>query len=432
MRLKKQPHWVKGCWAMTVLICLALTTGGFILLLNGIRAPHDGGFWFILGGLSLIVAGLATGYFVSVRCFWAMVSMIVGQNFATQKGRAARGPKIVVVGGGTGLGTILRGLKEITSHLTAVVTVADDGGSSGRLREEFGILPPGDIRNCLVAMADIEPLMERLMQYRFSGNSGLAGHNFGNLFLTAMTDITGDFEQAIRESSKVLAVRGQVLPATLENVILKAEMTDGRIVTGESAISGSKLTVRKVFLEPADVKPLREAVSAINEADLIVLGPGSLYTSVIPNLLVKEIAEAIRNSNATKIYICNAMTQPGETDGYSASDHLRAIIEHAGPGLVDIAVLNTAEIPAAVLSRYAEEGAAPVKPDFDKVKSLGIVPLGAEIITKTSLIRHDARKLARMVLKFYRTQQLSHALGKRVMSKVYRMFKVLSGLFLTR
>ncbi|TCL75267.1 putative cofD-like protein [Hydrogenispora ethanolica] len=422
---KRRLQQVAAYWFVTVLLCISLIAGGILLLTNTIHWP-----WLDRSaGWLLILIGLASGYYGSQRCFWLLVSWLSSNDFKPKNGRGTKGPRIVVVGGGTGLGTILRGLKEITSNLTAIVTVADDGGSSGRLRKEFGILPPGDIRNCLVAMADIEPLMERLMQYRFAGNTDLAGHNFGNLFLTVMTDITGDFEQAIRESSKVLAVRGQVLPATLENVILKAEMADGSIVRGESAITASELAIRRISLEPENVKPLREAINAIAEADLIILGPGSLYTSVIPNLLVTDLAEALRAAPATKLYVCNAMTQPGETDHYTASDHIRAIIQHAGQGLIDMALINTEAIPPDLMERYAEEGAQPVTADFDKIKALGVTPLGLEVIVKSNLIRHDAFKLAQMVLNLYRTQRLGKAFGKRLSRKIYRFFKGFTALW---
>ena len=341
-----------------------------------------------------------------------------------------KGPKIVVIGGGTGLGTILRGLKLITSHLTAIVTVADDGGSSGRLRREYGMLPPGDIRNCLVALADLEPLMERLMQYRFTGDSELGGHSFGNLFLAAMTEITGDFEVAIKESSNILAVRGRVLPATLADVTLNAELENGEIVRGESNVSKLKLPIRRITLEPKHCMPVPEAIAAIKDADLIVLGPGSLYTSIIPNLLVCEVAQAIRNSGALKIYICNAMTQPGETVNYSASDHLRAIIDHAGPGLIDMTIINTDPIPEEMLKRYAEEGSQPVLADLDKVRSMGVTPLGARIIVKTNLIRHDAGKLAELILHLAQTNKMGFGLGRLIPKQLYRFIKGISGVFL--
>ncbi|MCL6590436.1 MAG: YvcK family protein [Firmicutes bacterium] len=342
------------------------------------------------------------------------------------RGGATKGPRIVVIGGGTGLGTILRGLKEITPNLTAIVAVADDGGSSGRLRRDYGILPPGDIRNCLVAMADLEPLMEKLFQYRFSGDSDLAGHSFGNLFLTAMTGITGDFVAAIKESSKVLAVHGRVLPATLADVTLKAELIDGTIIYGESTISRSKIPIKQVFLEPEGSKPLPEAIAAINNADVIVLGPGSLFTSIIPNLLVAEISKAIKDSKALKLYVCNAMTQPGETANFSAGDHLRAIVNHAGFGLVDIAIVNTDKVPADILARYHAEGSDQVAVDFEKIRNLGVTPLGLKVITKANVIRHDAMKLARIIERLSRTQNIGFGFGKLFLRQLNRFLKGLS------
>ena len=333
----------------------------------------------------------------------------------------ARGPKIVVIGGGTGLGTIIRGLKSITDNLTAIVTVADDGGSSGRLRHEFGILPPGDIRNCLIAMADLEPLMEQLMQFRFAGGAGLAGHNFGNLFLTAMTGITGDFELAIKASSQVLAVRGQVLPATLENVSLVAEMQDGSVVRGESNLREQGIGIERLRLEPADCQPVPEALAALAEAEAIILGPGSLYTSVIPNLLVREISEALRKAPGLRIYVCNAMTEPGETTGYTASDHLKALLRHGGEGLIDLALINNEPVPPHLVEAYAREGAAPVKADLDAVTALGITPLAEPLIVKNGLVRHDAQELSRILLGLIRVKKLSAGPSARWRKRFHRV-----------
>jgi uncharacterized cofD-like protein len=426
MSKKSRPSLVVIGWVFWLMICLSLTTTGALIAFNllEINVHHQ---WIrLLIGCLIIAAGVLIGHFGTLQFFWSMVAWLPKTDFKPATGKEIKGPKIVVIGGGTGLGTILRGLKEITSHLTAIVTVADDGGSSGRLRREFGILPPGDIRNCLVAMADLEPLMERLMQYRFTGGAGLGGHNFGNLFLAAMTGITGDFEEAIKESSKVLAVRGQVLPATLEHVVLRAELADGSIAKGESAISKSKSPIKQVFLEPTDSKPVPDAVYALKEADIIILGPGSLYTSIIPNLLVSEITKAIKDSPATKIYICNAMTQPGETDNYTASDHIKAIINHAGAGLIDITVANTETIPPEILERYSEEGAKPVTADLEKIESLGVTPIGTEIIIKSNVIRHDAVKLARMIYSLSRTQRFEHVFGKPIAKQLFRLFHKLT------
>ena len=412
------------CWFLWLLFCLMIIVFGVVIFNH----------WWSFGlthlnqqiiGAGIILAGFFIGYFATIKLFWVTAMWLSKNNYINLKTNRtiSKGPRIVVVGGGTGLGTILRGLKKITSHLTAIVTVADDGGSSGRLRQEFGILPPGDIRSCLVAMADLEPLMERLMQYRFGGDSGLSGHNFGNLFLAAMTDVTGDFETAIKESSKVLAVRGQVLPATLQDVALKAELADGSIIHGESNISKSRAPIKKVYLEPETIQPVPEAITAINEADIVILGPGSLFTSIIPNLLVKDIANAIKNSPATKIYICNAMTQPGETEKYTASDHIKSIISHTGPGLMDIALVNTEEIPQEILDRYAEEGADPVLADLEKIKQYGVTPLGTKIIVKSNVIRHDADKLAKMIFRLSRTQKFGHRFGRFLIKQFYRLIK---------
>ncbi|MDD4238627.1 MAG: YvcK family protein, partial [Desulfotomaculaceae bacterium] len=308
-----------------------------------------------------------------------------------------RGPKIVVMGGGTGLSVLLRGLKEYTSNLTAIVTVADDGGSSGRLRGELGILPPGDIRNCLVAMADKEPLMEELLQYRF--NTGeLAGHSIGNLLLAALTEITGGIDQAVRGLSKVLAIRGHVLPATLTDITLCAELSDGTVVQGESNISRVAGRIKRVFLKPARCLPLAEALVAIRTADAVVLGPGSLYTSIIPNLLVKGIPEALARTSATKIYVCNVMTQPGETGGYTASSHLQTILNHAGK-FIDYAVVNTGQVPYRLRARYRQEGAEPVVADLAEIEKLGINAVGEDLVQQKEVVRHHPDKLARAVVR---------------------------------
>ena len=316
-----------------------------------------------------------------------------------EKRRLGKGPSIVVVGGGHGLSVLLRGIKRATSNVSAVVTVADDGGSSGRLREDFGMIPPGDLRNCLVALADTEPLMEKLFQYRFKGESELAGHSFGNLFIAAMAEVTGDVERALRESSKVLAVRGEVLPASKEYVRLDAIMADGTVVEGESHIPEVKKRIRRVRLFPPHVKPVHAALDALENADAIVLGPGSLYTSIMPNLLVDGVADAIRRSKALKIYICNVMTQPGETDGYTASMHAKAIIDHGGKGIIDFMLVNSAPISKEMKAYYAKEGAAPVVVDETAINALGIGFVKADIINQKEVIRHDPDKLCKNVMK---------------------------------
>ena len=281
-----------------------------------------------------------------------------------------KGPHIVTIGVERVFLQCL-GSKEYSSNITAIVTVADDGGSSGRIREELGILPPGDIRNTLIALADTEPLMEKLFQYRFSWGDGLTGHSFGNLFIAAMTDITGDFEMSIKEFSKVLAVRGRVIPSTLETVQLRALYTDGTEVVGESSIPIPNKKIDRIYMEPERAQALPDALDAIANADIIVLGPGSLYTSVIPNLLVEPIVQALRDSSALRLYICNVMTQPGETDGMSASEHVKALLKHAdNQTILDYVLVNRAHISPTQAEKYRREGAYPVEPDTANLEKL--------------------------------------------------------------
>ncbi|NJK37804.1 MAG: YvcK family protein [Oscillatoriales cyanobacterium RM1_1_9] len=318
--------------------------------------------------------------------------------------RLHRGPKIVAVGGGTGLSTLLRGLKHYSANITAIVTVADDGGSSGRLRREIGVLPPGDIRNCLAALADEEKLLTELFQYRFRAGDGLTGHSFGNLFLTAMSEVSGDLERAIAASSKVLAIRGQVLPATLSDVHLWAELADGRRIQGESSITEANGQILQIGCTPANPPALPRALQAIQAADLIIIGPGSLYTSLIPNLLVPEIAAAIASATVPRIYVCNVMTQPGETDHYTVADHIRAIDQACGCQLFD-AVLVQGKVPSAqALIRYAQEDSYPVALDRDAIKQLGrriVLTNVIEVDAVTGYVRHDSRRLAQVLLRWY-------------------------------
>ena len=318
-----------------------------------------------------------------------------------------RGPRIVAVGGGTGLSMLLSGAKNITNNLTAIVSVGDDGGSSGRLREEMGILPPGDIRHCITALADDEDLVNKLFKYRFTNGEGLEGHSFGNLFLTALYDITGDMVSAVRASSRVLSIRGRVLPATLDDMKLVAEMEDGRIIHGESTIPEAHGKIKRLFTEPANCKALPDVIQAIRDAELIILGPGSLYTSVIPNLLVKEISEEIIKSKAKKIYVCNIMTQPGETDNYTVSDHLKALIQHAGSNKIVDAVLVNDYLPDNLAGKYQEAGSYPVKLDVPEVKKLGIKIFAKKLIqdSREGLVRHSSTRVARAVYYWFKKQQ---------------------------
>lgn len=318
--------------------------------------------------------------------------------------RLNRGPKIVAIGGGTGLSTLLRGLKHYSANITAIVTVADDGGSSGRLRREIGVLPPGDIRNCIAALADEEKLLTELFQYRFQAGDGLSGHSFGNLFLTAMTEIAGDLEKAIAASSQVLAVRGKVLPATLSDVSLWAELADGRLIQGESNITKAKGQIRQIGCHPTDPPALPAAIRAIEEADYIIIGPGSLYTSVIPNLLVPRIREAIANAKVPRIYVCNIMTQPGETEGYTVAEHIRAIDRVCGKRVFDAVLVQRQSPSPQSLLRYAQENCYPVFLDREEVTNLGCRVVLANVMDEdeeTGYVRHDPHRLARVLLRWY-------------------------------
>ncbi|OEF97792.1 hypothetical protein BHF71_11005 [Vulcanibacillus modesticaldus] len=305
--------------------------------------------------------------------------------------------KIVVIGGGTGLSVILRGLKKKDIEISAIVTVADDGGSSGRLRDELDMLPPGDIRNVIIALANTEPLLEKLLQYRFQKGDGLAGHTLGNLFIAAMQEITGDFVLAIKEISRVLAVKGQVLPATLQKIVLYAELEDGSIVKGESNIPNTGKAIKRVFIKPDNVKPLIEALRVIEEADAIIIGPGSLYTSIIPNLLVPKLKETILLAKGKKIFISNVMTQPGETDGYTALDHVEAIERHVGQRFIEYVIVNDENIPEEIIEQYRLKGAEPVIAD-QNLFSKGYQVITDKFLKYNAFLRHDADKLAECVL----------------------------------
>ncbi|NLO89218.1 MAG: YvcK family protein [Clostridia bacterium] len=311
-----------------------------------------------------------------------------------------KGPKIIAIGGGTGLSVLLRGLKEHTSNITAVVTVTDDGGSSGRLRGDFDILPPGDIRNCLVALADTESSMRRLFDYRFDKGKGLKGHSLGNLLITAMSEMEGDFYSAVQEIAKVLAVRGRVVPSTLSKVTLGAVMEKGGIIKGQTNIVSQREKIDHVFLIPKECSALEETVDAILNADAVILGPGSLYTSVIPNLLVKGIPEALIKTKAVVFYVCNIMTQPGETDGYDAADHLEAILEHVGANIVDYVVLNNQGVPNDLLKKYLEDSSVPVAPARDKLEKMGVEIIEEALVDNCHYVRHDPHKLARIIMEY--------------------------------
>jgi len=316
--------------------------------------------------------------------------------------------RVVSIGGGHGLSALLEGLGKYTRapdaagpriDITAVVTVTDDGGSSGRLRREFDVLPPGDIRNCMVALCEDGALLSKLFQYRFKAGHGLKGHSFGNLFLTALTEITGDFPDAVRSSAEVLKIAGRIFPSTAANVSLEAVLDDGKVVRGESRISRSRRRIREIRLQPNRVRPLKETLDAIARADLITFGPGSLFTSVIPNLLVSGIPKAIRRSRALKTYFVNLMTQPGETTNFSASDHVLAVYGHAGGKLLDSVVVSTSRISPALRRRYAEQNATPIENDIAVLEQMGLDVIGADLLQKGRKVRHNPDAIARVAVE---------------------------------
>jgi uncharacterized cofD-like protein len=327
------------------------------------------------------------------------------------------GLRIAAIGGGTGLSTLLRGLKPYVdrgghwtiAHLSAVVTVSDEGGSSGVLRKELAMLPPGDIRNCIVALAEEELLLSRVFSYRFGAETPLRGHSLGNLLLAALTDITGNFESAVLAASEVLAIRGEIYPSTLADVRVRALCSDGAVLIGETAISGDHFVgaavpdhapIVRLSIEPADAEPVERTIEAIESADLIVIGPGSLYTSILPNLVIPRLADALRKARALRVYICNVMTQPGETDGYTAADHLRAIVDHAGL-VADVVLINGSRPSDAILAAYAAQKQVPVASDLDRIRELGSTPFFADVVAEDDFVRHDPRALAETLFRLY-------------------------------
>lgn len=383
--------------------------GAVLRFITNLIPSYISGPLVILGGLWLILWG-------QTRTLSAITDVLMPGGttelvdvLLTQR-RLLRGPKIVTLGGGTGLSTLLRGLKHFSSNITAVVTVADDGGSSGRIRREIGMLPPGDIRNCLAALADEERLLTELFQYRFRAGDGLVGHSFGNLFLTAMNEVTGDVEQAIAASSKVLAVQGQVLPSTLSDVKLWAQLSDGRRIEGESKITEAKGRIVTIGCTPADPPALPRALKAIREADYIVIGPGSLYTSIIPNLLVPDIAAAIAQREVPSIYVCNVMTEPGETDDFTVSDHIRAIDTACGQSMFDAVLVQRRPPSPLAQERYAQVGSEPVLIDREAIIASGRRIVLSNVIEESDAgaVRHSPTRLARVLMRWY-----SRAMGIR-------------------
>jgi len=386
-------------WILLSMVGIILVGFGMVLIFTRELDVYNysGGLLLLIGGI-IVIFGMKrmVGRFVHVFLPDRKKELV---NIVYSKRKTRKGPRIVVIGGGHGLSTLLQGIKEYTANIKAIVTVADDGGSSGRLREQFDVLPPGDIRNCLVALADAEPLMRELFQFRFSQGEGLKGHNFGNLLITALTKISGDFEKAIKLASKILAIRGEVIPSTLERVRLIAEHSNGNTTFGEDNIPKSELPIEKIKLSPKKCVATGEASKAIKESDIVIFGPGSLYTSIIPNLLVHNITSVLLETESIKIYICNVMTQHGETDGYTASEHIKAIIKHTTPGIINYCVVNTGNIPKHLLDKYAEEKSTPVKVDVEELQKLNCRIIAEDIINNTDYVRHDPEKLAKCIMK---------------------------------
>ncbi len=403
-------------WALLCCFGVILCSVGFVLALNDIQ--RSSGSIMVLVGFVLV--------YVSIRkIIKSVVTVLLPQrenelvNIMYQKRYLERGPRITVIGGGSGLPVLLHGLKEFTSNITAVVTVADDGGSSGRLRSQFNIPPPGDIRNCLVALADAEPLMSDLFQFRFKDSGEFEGHNFGNLFILAMLKVTGDFEKAIRESSKILAIRGRVVPSTLKKATLVAQHADGTETAGESNISKVASRIQRLYLQPQDCQASEDALFAIENSDAIVIGPGSLYTSILPNLLIENLSAALARARCPKIYICNVMTQTHETDGYTAFDHVNAIAEHARPDVLSHVIVNSGTIPPAILAKYQKMGAVQVTADTDKIASLGYQVIEENIVNTVDMVRHNPRRVSKLILEIVNTEKRKNGAERKKRKGVY-------------
>ncbi|OGI14207.1 MAG: hypothetical protein A3I68_07870 [Candidatus Melainabacteria bacterium RIFCSPLOWO2_02_FULL_35_15] len=381
-------------------------------------------FWFIIEWIANLLPTYVSGILAIIVCIILITYALINANKEVVKALApemadssvldaldkfhslSRGVKVVAIGGGTGLNTLLTGLKYYTTNITAIVTVADDGGSSGRLREELGIIPPGDIRNCIAALADEDKIITELFQYRFKSGQDLEGHSFGNLFLTALREVMGgDFIKAVRAASLILRSRGMVLPSSPEPMKIIAELSDGRIIEGESKIPQAQGKIKRVYCEPASPKAQKEAVEAILNSELIIFGPGSLYTSIIPNLLVPGIIDAIKKTNAHKVFVCNIMTQPGETTGYTVSHHVSALLEHARyQNLVDVVVANDRH-PEILLEKYKEKNQEPVIIDAEEIQKLGIRIVARNLIKEEDLVRHNSKLLAKAILLWHRRWQ---------------------------
>ncbi|MBU1121315.1 MAG: YvcK family protein [Candidatus Omnitrophica bacterium] len=384
--------WVVGL--VFILVASPQVFTSIYLVLRGL-------YWvlFIIG-IGLFIVG--TAYLI--RSFFEAIYPHKEQDLIDiiyEKRFLAKGPKIVAIGGGTGLSTILEGLKDYTTNITAIVAVADEGGSSGRLREEFGILPPGDIRNCLVSLAQAPQLMRDLFQYRFKEGEGMKGHSFGNIFITAMTQVTGSFKAAVEESSKVLAIKGRVIPSSLDKIRLKAEYDDGSTKEGEDKIPKEEKRIKRISILPSDAKLNPEILEDIRAAEIIIFGPGSLFTSVLPNLLIEGISEEIVRKEALKIYICNVMTQNGETDGFTATDHFKVIEAHTKNGLINACLVNSGRLEYRLLLKYAQEKSFPVIFDRERLKKMGVAVFEADVVSRDNYLRHNSKEVAREIIKIY-------------------------------
>lgn len=413
-------------WALLAAVGFLICILGFSISFRGALEPMQ--FWIVDGyvttltrlageeramqithflGLVLLIAGLVCAH-IGVRFFVRSVVQVVSPNIKTgvgvtyvRKQQLSMGPRVVAIGGGTGLSTLLRGLKQHTSNVTAIVTVTDDGGSSGRLRSEMGIIPPGDMRNCLVALADEEKLMTDLFQHRFTQSSGaLSGHSIGNLLLAGFIEqAAGDLDEALKLASQVLNIRGRVLPASTDNLRLRALVEGDDILEGETTIVDSGRRVMRLFIEPSNATPHPDALEAIRNAEIICIGPGSVYTSIIPNLLVPGIVEALQEADCPKVYICNVMTQVGESQGFTAAEHLLAIQANVEGRFCDHVLVNTGRPSADLLEKYLQEGQELVEPDMDRIKLMGLRPIPGNFMSESDTLRHDPLRLAAKLME---------------------------------
>ena len=422
-------------WIFLGFIGMVLSVVGFIEIFSQVgESIAFKVLYLFLSLIGLLIMYIALSEFI--KSFTALINnekikiTITDKNIedlVDEKRVHVGGPKIVVIGGGTGLSTMLRGLKLYTNNITAIVTVGDDGGGSGKLRADLRMLPPGDIRNCILALADTEPIMEDLLQYRFTEGT-LKGQSFGNLFLAAMDGISDNFEAAVQKMSSVLAVTGKVLPVTLDDMKLIAELENGNIVEGESIIPDEvikqKSKIKNLKIEPEKAKPLLDALMAISEADAIVMGPGSLYTSIIPNLLVEDIAECINKSDAIKIYISNVMTQPGETDDFTVSDHIKTLMKYSGKNSVEYVIANNGTIPKDIEERYLSEGSKLVELDYDNIKDLGVKVVETDLVKITKgYVKHDSEYLAQVLMTTVLDKKLLYD-KKKIMEYMYVSKKI--------